>query len=271
MKIVCDDKIPYLHGVLEPYVDKVVYLPGTKISNADLLTADALIVRTRTKCTATLLENTPVRFIATATIGYDHIDTAYCDKHGIVWTNAPGCNSGSVKQYIAASLACLSNRRGFSLAGKTIGIVGVGNVGSKVFDVAKAFGMHVLLNDPPRAEKEGENMFVALDELLGKSDIITLHVPLSYEGAHKTYHLLNKKILENLQEHQIIINSSRGEVVDNTALASVLKRKRITGAVLDVWEDEPDIHRELLSLADITTPHIAGYSRDGKGMESGHS
>ena len=263
MKIVADDKIPFLKGVFEPFAD-INYIPGAKITNADIKNADALIIRTRTKCNKDLLNNTTVKFIATATIGYDHIDTDYCKQKSIEWTNAPGCNSGSVQQYILAALFFIANKHQFSLPEKTIGIIGVGNVGKKVENFARKLGMKVLLNDPPRAKVEGNAHFVSLEEIIQKSDIITLHVPLTYEGPHKTFHLFNEFKLNKLPNHIFLINTSRGEVVDNAALKKHLTENKIAGCVLDVWENEPAFDKELLDMVDIGTPHIAGYSFDGK-------
>ena len=263
MKIVIDDKIPFIKGVLEPYAE-VVYLPGSEFTHSDVVNADALITRTRTKCNEALLKDTSVKFIATATIGYDHIDTGWCKANGIVWTNAPGCNSGSVYQYIGSVLATLSTHFGFVFEEKTLGVVGVGNVGSKVARLGKAMGMTVLMNDPPRAEKEGPAQFVPLDEILNMSDIISLHVPLKCSGSHQTRHLFDKDMFDQLPYRTVLINSSRGEVVDNAALKIALKNRIIGAAALDVWENEPDIDLELLPLLNIATPHIAGYSADGK-------
>ena len=263
MKIVIDDKIPFIKGVLEPYAD-VVYLPGAAITRNDVADADALIIRTRTVCNEALLKDTSVKFIAAATIGYDHIDTGWCEASGITWTNAPGCNSGSVHQYIASVLATLSTHFGFRFEDKTLGIVGVGNVGSKVAQLGEVLGMKVLMNDPPRAEKEGPAQFVPLDEVLRMSDLVTLHVPLNCSGAHQTYHLFDTATFEQLPYRTILINSSRGEVIDSKALKNALKNRKIGAAVLDVWENEPNIDIELLSLLNIATPHIAGYSADGK-------
>lgn len=263
MKIVCDNKIPFLRGVLEPYAE-VIYLPGKETTPEVVKDADALITRTRTACNEALLKDSAVKVIATATIGFDHIDTAWCEANGIIWRNAPGCNSWSVKQYISSVLVALAEKHGFSLEGKTLGVVGVGNVGSKVAVAARALGMKVLLNDPPRAREEGPDGFVSLEEVMAKSDIITLHVPLSREGEDATWHLFDEKRIAALGKEQILINSSRGPVVDNKALKSALQQKSIKAAVLDVWEGEPDLDRELIELLDITTPHIAGYSADGK-------
>ena len=263
MKIVCDNKIPFLKGVLEPYAE-VLYLPGKETTPADVRDADALITRTRTKCNAALLEGSSVKVIATATIGFDHIDTAWCESHGIAWENAPGCNSWSVKQYIASVLVSLAARHGLRLEDLTLGVVGVGNVGSKVAQVGRILGMKVLLNDPPRARKEGPDAFTGLDELVRRSDIVTLHVPLQRAGEDATFHLFDEKRLGSMCPGQILINSSRGEVVDNKALKATLLNGGLKGAVLDVWEGEPELDSELVGLLDYSTPHIAGYSADGK-------
>ena len=263
MKIVCDNKIPFLRGVLEPYAD-VVYLPGKETTAEVVRDADALITRTRTKCNEALLKGSQVQVIATATIGFDHIDTAWCDRNGIFWDNAPGCNSGSVQQYIASVLVTLAQKYGFSLADKTLGVVGVGHVGRKVARIAELLGMKVLLNDPPRARAEGPEKFVSLDDLMERADIVTLHVPLTREGEDATWHLFDAARIGRLRPDQFLFNSSRGPVVDNAALKAALKAGTLRGAVLDVWENEPDIDRELMGLLEYSTPHIAGYSADGK-------
>jgi erythronate-4-phosphate dehydrogenase len=263
IRIVADDKIPFLKGALEPFAE-VTYLPGKSITQKVLRNADALLIRTRTKCTESLLKGTSVKFIATATIGFDHIDTKYCDKHNIKWTNAPGCNSSSVLQYIAASLLKLSRDHQFNLKEKTIGIVGVGNVGSKVEKVARIFGMKVLLNDPPRSRKEGNDKFVLLGNVLYESDIITVHVPLNIVGEDKTYHLFNNRSFKKMKKGAWFFNSSRGEVTDTAALKLSLDSGKLGGAVIDVWENEPEIDLELMGKTFIATPHIAGYSTDGK-------
>ena len=263
MKVVCDSAIPFLKGALEPYC-QVVYAPGSEISREMVMDADALVIRTRTRCNAALLEGTKVRFIATATIGYDHIDTQWCESHGIKWTNAPGCNSWSVQQYIGSLLVTMSRTLGFSFREKTIGVVGVGNVGSKVARLAVLLGFRVLLCDPPRARKEGSGQFVSLDEIISRSDIITLHVPLIRDGEDATFHMFDESRLASMNQNQILINSSRGEVVDDAALKNALAHKKILAASLDVWENEPQIDPELLSLLFTGTPHIAGYSVDGK-------
>ena len=263
MKIVCDNKIPFIRGVFEPWAE-VVYLPGAETTPAVVRDADAVVTRTRTRCDAALLAGSSVRVVASATIGYDHIDTAWCEAHGILWRNAPGCNSSSVKQYIAAVLCTLARRHGLRLDALTLGVVGVGNVGSKVAEAAALLGMRVLLCDPPRARAEGAEGFVDLDTLVAQSDIVTLHVPLSREGEDATWHLFDEARLAAMRPDQFLINSSRGPVVDGAALRAALQAKALRGAVLDVWEGEPEPDRALMALLDIATPHIAGYSADGK-------
>ncbi len=263
IKIVADNKIPFLKGVLDQVAD-MVFLPGKEISAADVREADALITRTRTCCDASLLDGSDMKFIATATIGYDHIDTEYCDRQGIGWTNAPGCNSFSVEQYILSVLLNIASQESFELKDKTIGIIGVGHVGSKVEKIARALGMRVLLNDPPRARKEGPHAFEDLEYILQEADIITLHVPLNLSGEDKSYYLAGHDFFGQLAKKVLFINSSRGKVVDSGALKAALQDQKLGWAVLDVWEGEPGIDLELLELARIATTHIAGYSTDGK-------
>jgi erythronate-4-phosphate dehydrogenase len=263
IKIVADDKIPYLRGVLESFAN-ISYLPGRQITREVVRDADALLIRTRTRCNSDLLEGSSVKFIGTGTIGFDHIDTDYCRSRNILWTNAPGCNSSSVMQYIAAALLRISSETGTSLRGRTLGIVGVGNVGSKVEKLARLMGMNILLNDPPRARREGESRFVSLERILSESDIITLHVPLNKDGEDRTLHLFDSSVMEKVKKGCWLINTSRGEVTENDALMGALAGERLSGAVLDVWENEPEINIPLMHMAFLATPHIAGYSADGK-------
>jgi erythronate-4-phosphate dehydrogenase len=263
IKIVADDKIPFLKGALEPFAS-VTYMDGKEISRLAVNDADALLVRTRTRCDESLLKGSKVKFIATATIGFDHIDAAYCHENGISWVNVPGCNAGSVLQYIASVFAGLVIRNDLSLAGKTLGIIGVGHVGKKVEQLAHLLGFKVLLNDPPRARKEGGAEFVPIETVLAESDFITLHVPLSRSGEDPTFHLMNDLSFSRMKEGAWLFNTSRGEVVDGNALKRALATGSLAGAVLDVWENEPLIDRQLLKIIDIATPHIAGYSTDGK-------
>jgi erythronate-4-phosphate dehydrogenase len=263
MKVVVDNKIPFLQGVLEPFVD-VEYYPGKDIDNKKIIDADALIIRTRTKCNAHLLEGTSVKFIATATIGFDHIDADYCKSKGIAWTNAPGCNSGSVMQYIASAILTWASDNKINLEDRVLGVVGVGNVGNKIVRLAENLGMQVLLNDPPRERMEGICGYVSLKGILRDSDIISLHVPLNLDGPDKTYHLVNDEFLSQLNSGTLLINSSRGEVVNTASLKKYMANKSPEFAVLDVWENEPDIDLQLLEKLYFATPHIAGYSADGK-------
>ena len=263
MKIIADDKIPFLKGALEPFID-IEYLPGNSITKQDVIEADGLIVRTRTKCNADLLEGTKVKFIATATIGFDHIDTEYCRSKNIIWANAPGCNSGSVMQYIASVLLTIHKEQNIDLSKRVLGVVGAGNVGKKVIRLAESLGMQVVVNDPPRARNEGICGFLSIEGILREADIITLHVPLTLEGPDKTYHMVDEEFLKKINKGAYLINSSRGEVVNTNALYKALEDNKLQGAVLDVWENEPDINRELLENVFIGTPHIAGYSSDGK-------
>ena len=263
IKIVADNKIPFLKGVFEDTAE-IEYLNPSDITHETVKYADALIIRTRTNCNAALLDNTNVKFIATATIGFDHIDTEYCNQQNIKWINAPGCNSNSVKQYIASALLIVACKKNINLSEKTIGIVGVGNVGSKVASVAQNFGMKVLLNDPPRERSEGKNNFVGIEKIISESDFISFHVPLIKDGIDKTYHMADESFFKSLKKNVILFNTSRGPVVNNSALKDAITEGRMNAALLDVWENEPNIDIELLNKVDIATPHIAGYSADGK-------
>jgi erythronate-4-phosphate dehydrogenase len=265
MKILADAHIPYLKGAIEHF-GEVEYLPGNRFTKETVKDKDVLIVRTVTHFGEEILAGSSVKLICSATIGYDHIDTHYCDTHGIAWRTAPGCNAGSVEQYVTASLLILAEKKGFDLRKKTIGIVGVGNVGSKVESACKKLGMQVLLNDPPREEREGnaDNMFVDLETIKNESDIITLHTPLTKTGKHKTWHLVDEDFFNELDKKPILINSCRGSVTDTQAWKKAIKKGLVSGSVIDCWENEPHIDTELLEMADIATPHVAGYSADGK-------
>ena len=258
MKIVADNKIPFLKGVLEPFAE-VLYLPGKSIGHEALKDADALITRTRTKCTGALLEGTSVKHIATATIGFDHINVPEVESLGITWNNAPGCNAASVGQYVSCALQTL----GTSLEGKTLGVVGVGHVGSIVAALGEAMGMKVLRNDPPRQER-GEEGFVSLEEVLESSDVVTLHVPLEAEGKYPTLAMADKRFFSAMRKGSVFFNAARGEAMVSSELKAALRSGQIGAAIIDVWENEPDIDRELLDMVHIGTMHIAGYSTDGK-------
>ncbi len=263
MKIIIDKNIPFVHGALENWAD-VEYVEGSKICRDMLVGADAMIIRTRTRCDKKLLERTGIKFIGTATIGTDHIDQEWCREHGIQCASAPGCNSGSVMQYLASSLVYLSAKYKTNPTGTTIGIVGVGNVGGKVAHMAQLLGFNVLLNDPPRERLEGLQDFISINKLLYESDIVSLHVPLTFEGPDKTFQLVDENFLSKMKKKATFINTSRGQVVNEKSLLEKLKGSLIKAAVLDVWRNEPDINTELLNAADTGTAHIAGYSADGK-------
>jgi len=267
MKIVADTHIPFLKGLLEP-VAEVVYLPGREICKEDLLDADALIVRTGTHCDRDLLEGTTVRFIGTPAIGFDHIDQNYCEVKNITWVNAPGCNSRATAQYVTSSLLILAQKYGFKLTDKTLGIIGVGQCGQKVERNARLLGMNILLNDPPRSRNEGEKNFNSLERVLEESDIITLHPTLEKEGPDKTWHLVDASFFARLKKPIYLINTARGGIIDSTALKQALSEGKVIDCALDCWENEPDIDLELLEKCLITTPHIAGYSSDGKANAS---
>ena len=259
MKIVIENKIPYIQGLLEPY-GEVVYLAPEDITAEAVRDADALFVRTRTRVDAGLLEGSRVKFVATATIGTDHIDLDYCRRRGVTAINAPGCNAPAVAQYVFAALDSLE----IDPEGKTLGVVGVGHVGRLVEAMGRERGWEVLRCDPPRARVEGEDGFTDLATLMADSDVVTFHVPITREGEDATYHLCNRLTLNQTQRTPLIINAARGPVVDTAALVDALRSGLVSGAVIDCWEGEPKISLDLLNMAAIATPHIAGYSREGK-------
>lgn len=265
LKIVVDEAIPYIKGEIEKITSNVVYLSGNDMHADVVHDADVLIVRTRTRCDANLLEGSRVKLIVTATIGVDHIDTDYCQMHNIKWTNCPGCNAGGVIQYIQASMALLQLLEGVDLQGMTLGVVGVGHVGSAVAQMAsREYGMQLLLCDPPRAEVEDPTAFVSFEEILQRSDVITFHTPLIRGGKYPTYHMFSQEAVDMLERVPIIINTSRGEVVHTAALKRAIEESKVRYPILDVWESEPHIDKQLLENTFIGTAHIAGYSADGK-------
>lgn len=259
MKIVAERSIPYLQGLLEPYAE-VLYLDNTDITQDNIRDADALIVRSITKCRPELLKNSSVRFIATATAGVDHIDAEYCEQAGIRWERATGCNAIAVAQYVFAALCHLEQKYGYQLVGRTIGIIGVGQVGRQVERIARAWGMKVLLYDPPRVEAEGWEGFSSLEDIQAHSDIITLHVPLTEE----THHMVHRDFIRAATRCSVLINACRGAVTDSQALLWAKHEGLVDHLIIDCWENEPQIHQELLSIATLASPHIAGFSADGK-------
>ncbi len=263
MKLIADDKIPFLKGIPEQFAE-VEYLPLKDFTHDRIKDADVLMIRTPNKCTRQLLENTRVKFIASTTIGFDHIDIDYCREAGIQWTNSPGCNAVSVGQYMLAMLVELSRKKNFSLHEKTLGIVGVGNVGKQVERMYQAYGLHYLKCDPPRQQAEQSNDFVSLTEIASQCDIISFHVPLTFSGEYPTYHMAGEAFFESLQRKPYIINVARGSVHDTQSLLKAKRNGLIEDMVLDCWENEPNISMELLNETLIATPHVAGFSADGK-------
>lgn len=257
LKIVADSGIPFLNGVFEPYAD-IVFKEGADIGRADVADADALIIRTRTKCDRELLKDSRVSMIATATIGMDHIDLGYCAVNGIEVHNAKGCNAGGVMQYVFSALYGVCAHNGINLSGKVFGIIGAGNVGGRVERMARYLGFEVLVCDPPRAEKEGPEGFVDLDTLLSESDIVTIHTPLD----DSTREMADEAFFCRMKLGAIFINAARGEVVNDEALLRAAPK--LGALILDTWNNEPFVNRNLLEIADIATPHIAGYSYQGK-------
>lgn len=260
MKFVIDRHIPFIEGRLEPF-GRVEYLDPQDIDSRAVADADALIVRTRTKVGRDLLYDGKCRFVATATIGTDHIDTQWCADNGVGVYNAPGCNAPAVAQYVLSAIGHIFRE---DVAGKRIAVVGVGHVGSIVCRWAQSAGMTVLPIDPPRAAKEGGPGWATLAEAASEADIITFHTPLTKTGRDITYHLADREFFDSLRRKPVIINSSRGPVVDNDAWVEAIDRGLVGESVVDVWENEPDIDYGLLQRARIATPHIAGYSVEGK-------
>lgn len=259
MKIVADSKIPFLAGLLEPNAQEVVYVAASEIDAHVVRDAQVLLTRTRTRCDRSLLEGSAVEMIGTATIGTDHIDMDYCRNHGIAVVNAPGCNAPAVAQWVHAAILKWREMRHHQDHPLTLGVVGVGHVGSIVARWARQLGYRVLLNDPPRAAAEGSGQFVDIAALQQECDIITFHTPLTLEGEYATWHLCGEEFLAGLNRCKLLLNAARGGVCDNDALL-----QWHGDVALDCWEHEPAINRELLDKAFAATPHIAGYSLQGK-------
>ena len=264
MKIIADENIPYAK---EAFADlgEVSTLPGRQMQNSDLQNCDCLLVRSVTRVNKTLLKNTPVKFVASATIGTDHIDLEYLQQQNIGFSNAPGCNAESASEYMINALFELSQKKGFNPFELTAGIVGHGNVGSRVKKKLDALGINTLVNDPPLQDSGDDSInYVSLQTILHECDFITCHVPLTKDGEHPTFHLLNKSKLNELAENTILFNAARGPVIDNQALSELLNQRQDLTVFLDTWEGEPVINQTLLKQVDFATPHIAGYSVEGK-------
>jgi len=276
IKVIVDQDIPFIKGILEPYAE-VLYYKGNLICNKEIMDADALIIRTRTKCDASLLKGTKVKFVASATIGSDHVDLDYCRNNGVFFTNAAGCNAWGVVQYVITALFTIAQLKEIDLSNKTIGIIGAGNVGERLAGTCESLGFKVLRCDPPIKEQFEKNIrsldngrfavdrsrlvaddFLTIEEVIKLSDIVSLHIPLNL----LTRKLINKEIVSLIKAGSIFINSSRGEVIDEEAL--IEGSQKLTALVLDVWNNEPNVNGQLLNIADIATPHIAGYSLEGK-------
>jgi erythronate-4-phosphate dehydrogenase len=264
MKLIADVHIPFLKGVLEPFFEEIQYIATQDITPQTVRDADALLIRTRTNCNESLLSESKVKFIGSATIGFDHIDTDYCDKTGIKWVNSPGCNSDAVLQWVLSALFQIQDDFKIDYSGKVIGIVGVGNVGRRVANAARFLGFKVLCCDPPRVRNESLTDFVDFETITKESDIISFHVPLKLNGENATWHMANEKFFAEIKQGAIIINSSRGEVIDSNELLKAIQTKITKASAIDVWENEPNISAELIASSIIATPHIAGYSLEGK-------
>lgn len=263
MKIVCAETVLLGREALSNG-GKTVVIPDREIIRDDLLDADALIVRSKTKINRELLENTPVQFVGTATAGTDHIDAAWLQSKGIYWCAAPGCNANSVSEYLIAALLVLGRRHGFDLEGKTIGVVGCGNVGSRVVKKCESLGMNVLRNDPPLSAISADPDFYPLETVLAESDIVTLHVPLVKEGPWPTVCMADYRFFEQLKPGAIFINAARGSVCDYDALLDAKQGGAVSRMIIDVWSPEPALRTDVLKVADLASPHIAGHSYEGK-------
>jgi len=262
MKIVSDANIPFVENCFSS-IGEVDVVPGREIRAEVIADADVLLVRSITRVDSDLLAGSSVRFVGTATIGFDHVDTDFLSKNNIGFASAPGSNANSAAEYVVAALLSVAQKHKIRLEGSSIGIVGVGNVGSSVERKVKALGMKVYLNDPPLKRQTGDAKYLPLEKLFG-CDFITLHTPLTFDGIDKTFHLADEKFFKSLRDECVFINTSRGAVVDTITLKGAIQVGKLGAVVLDVWENEPNIDIELLRIVDLSTPHIAGYSLDGK-------
>jgi erythronate-4-phosphate dehydrogenase len=263
VKILVDENMPYARELFSRLGD-VTAVPGRPIPVAELDDADAVMVRSVTKVNAELLDGKKIKFVGTATAGTDHVDEAWLERAGIAFSAAPGCNAIAVVEYVFSSLLMLAERDGFALTDRTVGIVGVGNVGARLQKRLEAFGVRTLLCDPPRADRGDEGDFQPLERLVREADVLTFHTPLFKAGPYKSLHLADERLISNLKPGTILINACRGPVVDNAALLKCLQNGQKLSVVLDVWEPEPELNGDLLDLVDIGTPHIAGYTLEGK-------
>jgi len=261
MRLLVDENIAFGREAFSLF-GEVTLLAGRNITNETLKNIDVLIVRSVTKVDQTLLKNTPVKFVGTATIGTDHVDMEYLKNNDIAFADAKGCNAYAVAEYFLTALFRICSEENISLKNKSIGVIGVGNVGSKVAGFSELLGLKVIKNDPPLQRKNPDEKYFTLEEAL-QCDIVTLHVPLTYEGEDKTFHLIDEQKLNHLKNGAILINTSRGAVIDNEKLRKIIAEKNLK-VVLDVWENEPEVNLSLLEKVKIGTPHIAGYTLEGK-------
>lgn len=262
MHILADENIPLVDEFFAGF-GEIRRMPGRSINRAALENVDVLLVRSVTRVDREMLEGSAVRFVGTCTIGTDHLDLDYFEQAGIEWASAPGCNARGVVDYVLGGLLALSEVRGEALARRRFGVVGAGEVGGRLLEVLRGLGWDVRVCDPPRQVREAGD-FVSLDEVLAECDVISLHTPLTLGGDWPTFHLFDQARLSRLRPGTWLINASRGAVVDNAALRDLLLQRPDLEAVLDVWEGEPQVDVALAGLCRIATPHIAGYSLDGK-------
>ncbi len=263
MKIVADANIPQVAEAFQ-HLGEVELIPGREIRQEHLIDCQCLLVRTVTKVNQQLLEGTPVEFVGTATIGIDHIDENYLQQNKISFTNASGCNAEAASEYVISGLFALSEKRNFDPFQLKAGIIGCGNVGSRLYQKLNALGIEVLRNDPPLAKKSVGKEYVDLDTVIEQCDFLSLHVPLTLSGEHATKHLFDQERLSRLRENCLLVNAARGPVIDNEALITVIQQRPDLIVFLDTWEDEPTPSKELLASIDLATPHIAGYSVEGR-------
>jgi erythronate-4-phosphate dehydrogenase len=262
MKIIADANIPHVAECFSS-IGQVQVISGREIKKDIVADADILLVRSITPVFADLLTGSKVRFVATATIGFDHIDVGFLRRNAIGFASGPGSNANSAAEYVIAAILEIAQKYNIALEGKSIGIIGVGNVGSKVMKKCQALGIKVLPNDPPLYRQTGDPKYLPLEDLFN-CDFITFHTPLTFDGIDKTFHLADENFFKSLKKNCVFINASRGAVIDSKALAASIQTGHLKAVVLDVWENEPNIDTELLEMVEIGTPHIAGYSYDGK-------
>jgi len=262
VKIIADVNIPFVKDCFSS-IGEVEVFGGREITPDVVGDADCLLVRSVTRVDSDLLAGSKVRFVGTTTIGFDHIDVEYLARNNVDFASAQGSNANSVAEYVIAALLSVGKKHNIELAGKSIGVIGVGNCGSRVVRKCAALGMKVFLNDPPLQRQTGDAKYLPIEELYD-CDFITLHTPLTFEGDDKTFHLADEKFFELLKANCVFINTSRGGVVETPALKKTIDSGKLKAVVLDVWESEPNIDNELLRMVDIGTPHIAGYSLDGR-------